>query len=615
MVLLIKGGNNIKKPKSVSLSRLDGGLNLRDLEMKIGDIQSPSMLNMKADGVGGLTKRNGQMKVFATSLGATGVNAMTYYKDKIVMAWGTALYTQTASNQPVSIHTGLTNSKGTFITYNSKLYYFNGHESVVYDGTTVTNLAADAYVPYVSIDLKPDGTQGGTVTPEVDDINLLSPYFIKTYIGDGVTAKYVLNIANLDEVTEVKVNGVVQDPSYYTVDTLGASITFVSGHIPPVNLVDPSNVEIKMKKADSTRVNQILNCTVVAEYESKLFLTGNPNFANKYYVMGLTDRQDATYWPELGYNNTIGGTDDSITGFTEFYNKLIIFKEHSTHALTFIQNSLNELTTSLKKISGTIGCDMPGSIQTVNNNPIFSNTYAGLHLIVSTIIESEKNVVPISALINGGVRQGMLDEAIEDLQNCSSVDFDHKYRLCVGSKEYIWDYSLQGYGGNQETLKFFLNDNINARQYLILGTELYYGRKATGELVKFIDAENDFGTAINGYFTSKLFDFGILTHLKNVKRMLYATKPGSASTITVQYTDDSGANLGTTSTFSASGGWSQASWDSWTWAVSRFSKPVPLNPNVRNREYFQVKFTNNNYNENLSLLDLIIEFIPTKRIR
>ena len=91
---------------------------------------------------------------------------------------------------------------------------------------------------------------------------------------------------------------------------------------------------------------------------------------------------------------------------------------------------------------------------------------AGLHLIVSTLIENEKNVVPISALINGGVRAGLLDEAIEDLQGCASVDFDHKYRLCVGSKEYIWDYSLQAFGGNQEALHWFINDNINASQYL-----------------------------------------------------------------------------------------------------------------------------------------------------
>ena len=201
-----------RKPQPVSLKRLDGGLNLRDLEMKIGDIQSPSMLNLMADGIGGLTKRHGQMKVFATSLGSTGVNAITYYDDTIVMAWGTDLYIQSSSNQPVSIHTGLTDAKGMFVTYNSKLYYFNGHEAVIYDGTTVTNLTANTYVPYVSIDLKPDGTQGGTTTPDVDDINLISPYFIKTYIGDGTSDKYVLNITNIDEVTEVKVNGFVQIP-------------------------------------------------------------------------------------------------------------------------------------------------------------------------------------------------------------------------------------------------------------------------------------------------------------------------------------------------------------------------------------------------------------------
>ena len=611
-MVLIKGGTTIKKPKSVSLNRLDGGLNLRDLEMKIGDIQSPSLLNVEADGIGGLTKRGGQAKLYPNSLGATAINALTYYGGKMIVAWGTGLYTQTLSNQPISIKTGLTNAKGTFITYNSKLYYFNGHEALVYNGTTVTNLTDDPYDPYVGVDLKPDGTQGGTVTPDVDDINLVNPYFRKTFIADGTSTVYHLNITNLDDITEVKVNGVVKTlTTDYSINKVAGTVTFVTA--PPVNAVDPSNVDIRMKKADSARVNQILNCTVVCEYESKLFLTGNTNFPNKYWVMGLTDKQDATYWPELGYNNTIGGTDDPITGFTEFYNKLIIFKEHSTHALTYVTNSSNDLTTSLKKISGTIGCDMPGSIQTVNNNPIFCNTYAGLHLIVSTIIESEKNVVPISALINNGVRQGLLDEAIENLEGCASVDHNHKYRLCVGTKEYIWDYSLQPYGGSQENLHWFLNDNINARQYLVIGTDLYYGRNATGEVVKFIDTKNDFGLAIDAYFTTKLYDFGVISKLKNIRHVYFATRPGTRSAISVEFIDDAGTKTATAATV-ATGGWSQCSFANFTWAVSRFSKPIKLKPNIHNKEYFQIKFTNNQYNENLSLLNLVIEYVITKNI-
>ena len=144
---------------------------------------------------------------------------------------------------------------------------------------------------------------------------------------------------------------------------------------------------------------------------------------------------------------------------------------------------------------------------------------------------------------------------------------------------------------------------------------MYYGRKSTGELVKFIEAQNDFGTAINAYFTSKLFDFGILTRLKNIKYVYYATKPGNASTVNVEYMDDTGTTIGTSSTFTASGGWSQCSFANFTWAISRFSKPVRLKANIRNKEYFQIKFTNNGYNENLSLLDLIIEFTPTKLLK
>ena len=582
--------------------------------MKIADHQSPAMLNMEADGRGGLTKRGGQALVYATSLGATAINGITYYKNKKIVAWGTGLYTQELSNQPVSIKTGLTNAKGVFFNFNSKLYYMNGHEFIVYDGTTVSNVVDDCYVPLVGQSLKPDGSQGGTVTPINEDINLLCPYFYKTYIGDGSSTEYNLNLTNLDDVTEVKVNDVVQDPSYYTKDLTAGKVTFVAGHIPPANTIDPDNVKFKIKKANSSRVAQILGCTQAIEYEQKMFLCGNPSYKNKYYVMGITDRQDATYWPELGYNNTIGGSDEYITGFAEFYNKLIIFREHTIHALTFTTNTAGTTMSSVKKISGTIGCDMPGSIQVVNNNPIFANTYGGIHLIISTIIESEKNVVAISDLINTGVQQGLLDEAIEDLKACSSTDYNSKYRLCVGSKEYIWDYSLQAYGGNPDALHWFLNDNVNAMQYLIIGQDLFYGRRSTGELVAFIEAHNDFGQPINAYYTSKLLDFGVIRKLKNIRRVYYATRPGTASTITVTYTDDEGDDLGTTTTMTSTGGWDIFQFDTFTWAVSRYSKPLKLKANLRNTEYFQIKFSNNNYNENLSLLDLQIEYALTKSI-
>lgn len=616
---MIKGDTKKKiKPLSISLKRLDGGINLRDLEMKVGDIQSPALLNMKADGVGGLTKRTGQTLVYLNSLGAGAVNAIYYFKNKIIIAWGTAIYTQELSNQPIIIKTDLTNSKGMFINYNSKLLYFNGHEALIYNGTTFSNLQDDAntYIPKVAIDLNPDGSQGGTVTPINEDINLLSPYFTKTYIGNGSSNVYNLGVTNIEMITTVRVNGSVKtEATDFNTDLVNGTLTFVTGHIPPANNINPDNVSITMKKSDVTRVNQILNCTIVFEYQQKLFLCGNPNFKNKYYVMGITDRLDSGYFPEFGFNNVIGGTDDYITGFAEFYNKLIIFKEKSTHALTFLVNTAGTITmTNLTKISGSEGCDMPGSIQVVNNNPIFCNTYSGLQLIVSTLIESEKNVVPISALINGGVRQGLLDEADEDLRTCSSVDYGYKYRLCVGNKEYVWDYSLQGYNGGQENLHWFLNDNINANQYLIIGSDLYYGRNATGELAKFIDSQNDFGQPINAYFTSKLYDFGIISRLKNIKKIYFTTKPGTVSTINVDFIDDSGTKTAAATTAVSTGGWSQVSFANWTWAISRFSKPIKLKANIHNKEYFQIKFSNAGYNENLSLLNLAIEYTITKLI-
>jgi hypothetical protein len=171
--------------------RLDGGVSLKYVESQLNDNQSPYCINVNADDRGSLTKRLGQSNVYSSSLGVGGVNGAfrRLFMGKNVFAWGTALYTQSGSAQPVQIMSGLANAKGTFFSYNSLLYYINGTNFVQWDGTTAQNVVG--YIPTITLGRAPTG--GGTIN---ESLNQIQPGFKDSFTSPGAVTAY--NLAKVD---------------------------------------------------------------------------------------------------------------------------------------------------------------------------------------------------------------------------------------------------------------------------------------------------------------------------------------------------------------------------------------------------------------------------------
>jgi len=114
------------QPKEIPpfrISRLDGGLNLRDEQSNILDNQSPYSLNTACDDRGALSKRPGQELVYLTSLGAGPIHLYVDYRKKdgtvkTLLHHGTKLYTQDGIAQPVEIYTGLSDAEGSAFVFN-----------------------------------------------------------------------------------------------------------------------------------------------------------------------------------------------------------------------------------------------------------------------------------------------------------------------------------------------------------------------------------------------------------------------------------------------------------------------------------------------------------------
>ncbi len=337
------------------------------------------------------------------------------------------------------------------------------------------------------------------------------------------------------------------------------------------------------------------------------------------------------YWTEIGLptyvrssnTNTLGDTNEDCYGFGVQYDTLVIFKKRVIFSATQITTDTTLAEFAFKIVNDNIGCDIPFSIQLVNNRLVWANTYSGIYTLTSTIVKDERNVKPISRNINGNVqREGFLQETLVNKQNAVSIDYSAKsqYWLCVYDKVYMWDYGLTPYNdtGNleqdQKTLSWWYFDNINASCFFENDGVLYAGDNTLGNIILFSNILNDFGVAINSYYTIPYRDFGSTSWLKTIKTITITPRSDTYSKINIDYitettrTDPQPIILGSFS-------WSLFSWAIFTWAVSRLGKSYTRYPNSKHTLYWGVKLYNNDLSRDLSIIDCKCSYIFSKKIK
>lgn len=590
---------------------LDGGINLWRQETALPMNQASDILNVNADDRGTLSKRKGQAYL-DTSLGAGGCTSIIY-KNKIIKQWSTFLYSYNLDgSSPVQIYTGLAVAKAFFIVFQGLLYMLNGTDYIQYDGTTVTNVPP--YVPIVSQGRNEDGT----ISTLYEPLNLLTGAFTDMFSPLGVIKIYKMSFSGLDANTLVCNNGTVEGTGF-TVDRVTGLVTFVVAPVAGTN-----TLKLTAYKTNASDALQIKNCTYAVEFSSRLFITGNPNYPNRLWKTGLTPNQaslQANYFPASGLSSfdSVTGIDKKMTAFIKKFDKLLYLKEDSIN-ITYNQTQADGSSGfPISSINDTIGCDMPGSVQLVDNMPIFFNSLNGGYAIRSTTVLGENEVKDLSANINGnGLRQGLLQESLTDLRNCSSFNDGQKYYLCVGSTVYVWDYSL-GYNLNdQESLHWFIYDNINANGFFMVNNVLCYSSSLTGNIVKFIDALNDFGSPISGKWKSKLMDMGMAEWYKNIIDLWLTTRANSNSTININYYDDNGTLLSSNivpQSKTKSFKWSTFKWSTFTWRSQKFSPTMRYRPGIKGVRFVQFEITNDVFNEDLSIEKLVIKYVLTKKVK
>ena len=603
---------------------ISGGVNYADLEYMLADNQSPKMENMWYDGRV-LGKRPGQ------AWAAEGLPELlcgTAYGSALIVATGDGKLIRVTfdGEEPEELYTGLTGGKGTFFTFGGRLYYLNGKEYLVYDGTACKEV--EPYAPNIIINRPPNG-EGGDLT---DNYNRLGGKFLNTFHGDGTSTVYQLTDTGLDEgFCEVVVDG-EQMESGWTVDYALGRVTFTSA--PPKGT---NNVEITVSKLDTNMRENLLACTAAAVFGgangTRVFLAGNGTAT--YFYSDLTSPD---YFPENNYN--VVGDNTAITALALQYGVLIVFKESEVWQVSYSESGGTDGRVSfpLKAVNRGIGCDCPDSVQLVNNSLVWLSSKVGVCILCSTQIEDERNVQVISRNIMGTVdRPGLLQ--CEGLRDATSADWRGKYWLRTGERVWVWDYEATPYQQSYnpdlaaKALAWFPMTGITAGQFLILpeagGLGLCYLTNAPspsaedgeaameGRVAMLISDYRDFGEGYRALWRMPVRGFNLAYRLKTVVEMWVTVRTDTNTRIQVRYITDEEQNgvLEEEPILASSFSWRTFAWDTFTWRIFAFARTFRRKPKKKKIQYFAVEFENSDPGRDLNISGVTLSWRTAKKVK
>lgn len=536
-----------KNEYKVSFPRLDGGLNLWELDYRMDNNQSPDMKNLIWFN-GGLCSRDGQSWVYDTSHGVGYAAYEGLFWDRAFLHIGTKLYYCNPAAENVSLtelcdlaalYTDYEPSRGVFFLYSGKLYYkaVGVYVVISHTGSGFNCVKVSAYTPVIMINAVPASGSGDLYQPE----NRYSEKKTVRFTADG-TAFYKLPVDNITAIDSVIVNGETMYPAIdYSADLAAGTLTFYT--IPAVS--GDNGVEISYSKPNPEYMSSIMTCQYAAVYGGDtdlcIVLGGCREQPNAYFWNGNNQIMDPGYFPAEHYN-LAGDAGEAITGFGRQQDYLVIFKERSVGRASFSLTQIDGrefIQMPYVGINSAIGCDLPYTIQLIQNNLVFCNSKRGVHMVLDSSSAYENNIIMISRNINGidGTEEnnrGLLyDLKFRGTAQAISLDDDKRYWLAVNGHVYLWDYTLSSVAAPA----WFFYTNIEAAAFIKDGSSLWHMDTA-GKLTRFTRSYSDYGQPIHKVYRFATQSFGTYERLKDVLYAIFIVRGDTNTNIDVYYCND-----------------------------------------------------------------------------
>ena len=523
----------------VDFPRLDGGLNNWELDYRIDANESPAMENLIWKD-GALCCRDGQARVTASTPG-TGWSAHgRLFWGNGFFHIGDALYRVFLGDGPpasdetltyTKVMDGIPENRGSWFVYDGALFYKNkgGYFRIERTEDGFSAGPVQAYTPIVLINAEPTTGAGDQYQPE----NRLSGQKVVWFSTVEGETEYHLPVQDIDSVDEVIVDEEVLT-SGFTVDLKEGTVTFETAptHHNPIRV---NTVKITYTKENPDAYDSIMGCPYAVAFggaqELCVVVGGCEAQPNAYFWNGNNVAMDPGYFPMEQYN-LAGATEESITGFGLQQSLLVIFKEHSVGraelGTTDMGTGRTLLTMNYTNINTAVGCDLPGTIQLVENNLVFANTEQGVHMVLDSSAAYENNIISISRKVNNTMLK-----ALRSAKRVVSFDDDERYWIVADEEAYVWDYALSTY---KDPSWFYLTA-IKGVDFLV-ATDAKYHIGADGHLSVFRRDFMDYGQAIRKVYQFATQNMGGYDRLKDVTSVMLTTRGDTDNVIRVFYRTD-----------------------------------------------------------------------------
>ena len=436
------------------------------------------------------------------------INGIHLYNNTTALVHsGTKLYLW--SNFPTTPTTPLTvlsstmnNATSSFFIFNNKLYINDGVNYLVYDGT-LRSVSTDAYVPTTSIERSPLG--GGTM---YQDVNVLQPKRINTFVADGTSTEYFLDATAIDSVVSVYVNDTLVASTDYTVNTTLGKVTFTTAPTAP-DLSGTDNVKITYSKTVSGYSTRISACTISQVFDNRCFFTGNSTYKNTLFHSELND---PTYISDLSYYED-GTSESAIKSITVGNNILWVFKEPNQDNATVFYH-----IPTLDYENGKVYPSKQGNVSTgcysesINfNDDIVFISKQGLEGINGDITQEQLLAHRSSLVDNKLVNTNNFDK---------SKMYEWKGYLLILTDKYIFladsRQKFQGVNGLEYEWYLWNIEGANPNILKEYKGNLYIGG-TDGKVYK-VTGTNDNGSTINSYWTTPMDAFGYSNMMKTTNK-------------------------------------------------------------------------------------------------
>lgn len=397
-------------------------------------------------------------------------------------------------------------------------------------------------------------------------------------------------------------------------------------HPAPFRVDSSTSVEVRYSLKTAYDGNQLMSCPYA--------ITGGGQDALSILLGGSTVQPNAVYWnsndnismnpgyfPD-NYYQLVGDSNESVTGFGRQYSDVIVLKETSLYKMEYSTVDLdgrNTISFTFRGVNAKIGCDLPWSIQLIQNNLVFCNRNTGVHILLSSSAAYENNVECISRKVDGdptaGYTYGLLYDVRTDAAGVTSFDDDRRYWLCANGNVYLWEYDISAY----KDPSWFFFTNVHGVSYMMDEARKVYCLSRPRSLIRFdpraaYDSVYDEErgrldrVAIDKAYRTPVMYFGGYEYLKDVRSLLFSLRSDHPGSVAVEYRTDyetrlDQVDLGLTGPLPEDTSQPYTPSDGW-----RYAEVFRRKPGCRHIRNFQLTLYNNQTGQDMAIDSIQVNY-------